>query len=342
MSGIFDIEYYVPENVLTNEEIGKRCKNFNQSEFEAKVGIKERRISAPDECPSDMAVKASQKIFAKGTITHDEIDLLIIATQNPDYKLPTTACIVQDKLGLSKNCAAFDINLGCSAYPYALAIGDSFVKTGLSRCVLLIMSEAYSKVIDYRDKSVCGLFGDAAAATVVKPVKTENYILAYDFGTDGSGYDRLIVSAGGSRISISSETSKEIEDEREDIRSLNNLRMFGKDIFRFMLDVVPASVERALKNCSLKFEEIDFFIFHQANGYMLDFLFKEMKIPTEKTIVFLEKYGNTVSASLPMALKEALETKRIKRGDKVLLCGFGVGLSWATVILKWSEKEDFE
>lgn len=342
MTGIFDIEYYVPKNVLTNKEIGERCKNFNQSEFEAKVGIKERRISAPDEYPSNMAVKAAQKIFAKGAIIHDEIDLLIVATQNPDYKLPSTACIVQDKLGLSKNCAAFDINLGCSAYPYALAIGDSFIKTGLSKCVLLIMSEAYSKVINYRDKNVCGLFGDAAAATILKPVKTENYILTYDFGTDGSGYDCLIVPAGGSRMLVSPETSEEIEDERGNIRSLNNLRMFGKDIFRFMLDVVPVSVKRALKSCSLKFEEIDFFIFHQANKYMLDFLFKKIKIPDEKTIVFLKKYGNTVSASLPMALKEAVEAKRIKRGDKVLLCGFGVGLSWATVILRWSEKKDFE
>lgn len=339
-SAILDIEYFLPSNVITNDDLEKMC-GADKDFLLKKLGIRERRIAAEGEGPSDLAVEAINKIFKKGRITPEEVDLLIVCTQNPDYKLPTTACIVQDRTGIKKECAAFDINLGCSAFPYSLAVASGFIATGMAKTALVVMSEVYSKVINYKDRSVCTLFGDAAAVAVVKRIRSGTGFLAFDFGTDGAGYDKLIVPAGGAKLPVSQKTSVEVADASGNVRSLNNLKMVGKDIFAFANEVVPRSIANVLKKSSLSMADVDFFVFHQPNKYMFEYLLETLSIEKEKTITNIEYIGNTVSASIPIALKDALDLGKIRPGDVVLLCGFGVGLSWGTTLMQWASEEAF-
>jgi 3-oxoacyl-[acyl-carrier-protein] synthase-3 len=286
---------------------------------------------------------ASERLFAVSAFPRKNVDGIVVCTQNPDYKLPATACIVQNRLGLRKSCLAFDINQGCSGYPYSLAVGASLIDSGVCQNLVLVMSETYSKVVSYKDKTVCGLFGDGAAATLLrKAPKHGGGILAFHFGTDGSGYDRLIVPAGGSRLPSGEQTHQMVKDTNGDARSLDHIRMHGRDIFEFMDREVPASVEAALAAASLCLDDVKLFVFHQANKYMLEFLFRKMRLPPDKTIVCLEETGNTVSASIPIALRRGIEEGKVSSGDIVVICGFGVGLSWATMVLRWSTKEDWD
>lgn len=340
--GIYAIEYFLPERVLTSQDIAA-MSGLDRQIMETKLGIRSLHIAGPDEAVSDLAVLASERLFAASAYPREKINGIIICTQNPDYKLPATACIVQDRLGLPKECLAFDINQGCSGYPYGLAVGASLINSDICQNVLLVMSEAYSKVVSYRDKTVCGLFGDGAAATLLrKAPKQGRGILAFHFGTDGSGYDRLIVPAGGSRLPSTGQTHQMVEDASGDSRSLEHIRMRGRDIFEMMDREVPVSVKAALGAVPLGVDDVKLFVFHQANKYMLEYLFRRLRLPSEKTTVCLEETGNTVSASIPIALKHAVESGRVGSGDIVVICGFGVGLSWATTVLRWSTKEDWD
>ena len=335
--GIFAIEFYLPEKVLTSDDIAS-VSGLDRGTMETKLGIKSLHVCTEGECASDLAVAASERLFASTGFPREKVDGVVLCTQNPDYKLPATACLVQDRLRLSKGCMALDINQGCSGYPYGLAIGSSLVNSGICQNVLLIMSETYSKVVSYQDKTVCGLFGDGAASTLLRPASKAG-LISFHFGTDGSGFDRLIVPAGGSRIPSNQETQVLTEDCNGDYRSLHHIRMHGRDIFEFMDRVVPASVASALETGGLRMNDVKLFVFHQANKYMLEFLFRKMKIPSDRTIVDMEDIGNTVSASIPIALKRALLQKRVQPGDVVVLCGFGVGLSWATAVLRWNDED---
>jgi len=316
---------------------------LDQQMMENKLGIRSLHVAAPDQAVSDLAVLASERLFALSAFPRENINGIVICTQNPDYKLPATACIVQNRLGLRRDCLAFDINQGCSGYPYGLAVGASLIDSGICQNLLLVMSETYSKVVSYKDKTVCGLFGDGAAATLLrKTPKQGGGILAFHFGTDGSGYDRLIVPAGGSRLPSGEQTHQMVKDENGDERSLEHLRMHGRDIFEFMDREVPNSVKTALATASLGLDDVKLFVFHQANKYMLEYLFRKMRLPPHKTIVCMDETGNTVSASIPIALKRAIEQGKVGSGDIVVICGFGVGLSWATTVLRWSTKEDWD
>lgn len=337
--GIFAIEYHLPEKVLTSDDIAS-MSGLDRATMETKLGIKSLHICTKEECASDLAVAASEKLFASTGFPREKVDAIVLCTQNPDYKLPATACLVQNRLRLEKDCLAFDINQGCSGYPYGLAVGASLINSGICRDVLLIMSETYSKAISYKDKTVCGLFGDAAASSLLRPT-SKGGVLGFHFGTDGSGYDRLILPAGGSRLPSNHETQVVTQDSDGNCRSLEHIRMRGRDIFEFMDRVVPASVVCALERAGLGMEDVKLFVFHQANKYMLEYLFRKMKIPAEKTIVDMEQTGNTVSASIPIALKHALSQGRVQPGDVVVICGFGVGLSWATAVLRWCDKDDW-
>jgi 3-oxoacyl-[acyl-carrier-protein] synthase-3 len=339
--GIFDIEYFLPAKVLTSEHISA-VSGLNRQVMEEKLGISCLHVAAEDEAVSDLAVAASERLLQSVEFARSDIDGIILCTQNPDYKLPATACVVQNRLGIRKDCLALDINQGCSGYPYSLAVGAGLIASGICQNLLLIMSETYSKLVSYKDKTVCGLFGDGAAATLLRPTPGQGAgFLGFHFGTDGSGFDRLIVPAGGSRMPPSERTREMVKDALGDTRSLEQIHMHGRDIFEFMDREVPASVKAALAAASVDPDEVKLFVFHQANKFMLEFLFRRMGLTPDRTTICLKETGNTVSASIPIALKQAVIQGRVRAGDIVVLCGFGVGLSWATAVLRWSAKEDW-
>jgi len=330
--GIQAIEYSLPGNVLTNEELAKIYPEWTADKILSKTGIAARHVVSENECASDLAEQAARKLFSSGIASPNEIDFILLATQSPDYFLPTTACILQDKLAIPQTSGALDFNLGCSAFIYGLAMGKSLINTGIAKKVLLLTAETYTKYIHPMDKSNRTIFGDAAAATLI--CEGGHEIGDFDLGTDGSGKDYLIVPAGASRLAVSEETSKEIEDNGS-VRTQNNLYMNGPEVFNFSIRVVPQSIKNILDKNDLDLADIDLFVFHQANKFMLDYLRKKIKIPEEKFYFDMEDIGNTVSATIPIALKRAEEKGRLKKGDKVLIVGFGVGLSWGSTILTW-------
>lgn len=333
---ITHISYLLPEKTLTNDDLAIEYEsNWNSKKIYKKTGIKSRHITAT-ETTSQLAVQAAEKLFSESGFPKDKIDFLLLCTQSPDYFLPTTACIVQDILGLPTSCGAFDFNLGCSGFVYGLAITKSLIAGGMAKNVLLLTVETYTKYIHPKDKSVRTIFGDGAAATLVTheegdPCKIGEFV----FGTDGKGASNLIVPAGAMAMPKSEETAKERVDEQGNVRSLNNLYMNGPEIFNFTLDIVPDTVKSLLARAKLSKDDIDLFVFHQANKFMLDSLRDKIGIPEEKFYVNMEDKGNTVSATIPIAMKDALDEGRIRRGDKLMLVGFGVGYSWAGCIVEW-------
>ncbi len=330
--GIKAIEYYLPETVLTNEELSNLYKDWTPEKIFSKTGIDSRHIASEAETASDLAVKASENLFKTGIITPKEIDFVILATQAPDYILPTTACIIQDRLGIPQSCGAFDFNLGCSAFIYGLAISKGLINSKIAKNILLLTSETYSKHIHPLDKSTRTIFGDGAAATLIS--ENGHEIGEFDLGTDGSGYDRLIIPAGGARMPISEKTKIEKEDNGS-IRSDENIFMAGTDIFNFTIRVVPQSVKSVLEKHNLDISDIDVVLLHQANKFMLDFLRKKIGISEDKFYFNMKDTGNTISATIPIALKQMEDMNRLKKGDRILISGFGVGLSWGTTVITY-------
>lgn len=328
---IHSISYYLPHDILTNEKINKDFPEWDIEKISSKTGINYRHISAPDEFASDMAFSAAEKLFHEHSIDRNEIDFLLLCTQSPDYFLPTTACILQDKLKLKTTVGALDFNLGCSGYVYGLSLAKGLIVSGLAKNVLLITSETYSKFIHPKDKSNKTIFGDAASATLVSSERGLFEIGDFVFGTDGSGAENLIVKNGGLRNLI--KQNADIVDEYGNVRNDNNLFMNGSEIFNFTSEAVPLLIESILKKIKLDLKAIDLFIFHQANRYMLNHLRKKIGIPEEKFHISMEHCGNTVSSTIPIAMYEAIASKKVKKNDKILLAGFGVGYSWAACIL---------
>lgn len=330
------IEYYLPDKILANDEL-QEITGWTSEKIQSKTGISTRHIADQDECSSDLGVKAVQRLFEKHTINKEDIDFLIFCTQTPDYCLPTTACIIQDRLGLPDSCASFDINLGCSGFIYGLSIATAYIRSGMANNVLLIMGETYSKVINPLDKSVRTIFGDAGSAAIISSNKGVAEVIDFDLGTDGSGYKNLIVPTSGFRIPKSPETAIEKEDESGNIRSLDNLYMNGASIFTFTIDTVPKTINRLFDKVNLQINDIDWFIMHQANAFILKHLIQKLDIPKDKAPICLENYGNTVSSTIPIVLKDYQEKEAFKSGNKVLLIGFGVGYSWGSALLEWNE-----
>ena len=333
---ITHLSYFLPEKTLTNDDLAIEYESsWNSKKIYKKTGIKSRHI-ATTETTSQLAARAAEKLFSESGFPKEKIDFLLLCTQSPDYFLPTTACIVQDILGLPTSCGAFDFNLGCSGFVYGLAIAKGLIAGGMAKNVLLLTVETYTKYIHPKDKSVRTIFGDGAAATLITheegdPCKIGEFV----FGTDGKGASNLIVPAGAMAMPKSEETAKERVDEQGNVRSLNNLYMNGPEIFNFTLDIVPDTVKSLLARAKLSMDDIDLFVFHQANKFMLDSLRDKIGIPEEKFYLDMEDKGNTVSATIPIAMKDALDEGRIRRGDKLMLVGFGVGYSWAGCIVEW-------
>lgn len=333
MAHINSIKYYLPEKVLSNEELSQKFPEWNVDKISSKTGISKRYIAGEEEFASDMAIKAANLLFEENNINRKDIDFLIYCTQSPDYLLPTTACILQDKLGLEK-IGAFDFNLGCSGYIYGLAIAKGLIETNIASNVLFITSETYSKFINTKDKSNRTIFGDAASATLITKEKGICAIGDFELGSDGSGAENLIVKGSGVKGSLSS-NNNEIVDDFGNIHSDNDLYMNGPEIFNFTGLSVPKLVKSYLSGINLEVDDIDYFIFHQANAFMLNYLRKKTKIPQEKFVLEIENCGNTVSSTVPIALHNTLEKQKIKSGQKVLLAGFGVGYSWGTTLLSF-------
>ncbi|NUU60938.1 3-oxoacyl-ACP synthase III family protein [Paenibacillus agri] len=316
------IEYYVPE---------KYEENSTEDSITGKIGILQRPITGVDEFASDLAIFAVNKLFDNNsTLQKSAVDMLIYCTQSPDYILPTTACVLQDALDLPRNCAAFDVNLGCSGYVYGLSIAKAFIESGIANNILLITSDTYSKYINENDRSVKVLFGDGASATLVSWVDSEHELIGpFIFGTDGGGKDSLIIKAGGLKEPISNESGIEELDAYGNLRSRKNLYMNGSAIFNFALKEIPTAIGDLLKLSGTILEEYDRFVFHQANKYMNESLRRRLKIPEEKFSLNIELFGNTVSSSIPIAICEDIKNNKIIGNNKLMLVGFGVGYSWA-------------
>lgn len=332
------ISYHLPKKVLTNKDISEEFPEWSVNKISDKIGINARHIADKDETAGDMAFKAAEKLFEEYNITKDKIDYLILCTQSPDYFLPTTSCILQDKLGLSKNIGAFDFNLGCSGYIYGLGIAKGLILSEQANCVLLLTAETYSKYINKEDKSNKTIFGDAATATLISNTNIShglNYeVMNFCYGTDGSQFDSLIVKNGAHRHPIYDSINK-YDEKGNFISNDNNLYMDGKAIFNFTAFQVPPLIKKTMEKNNMKIENIDLFIFHQANKFMLDTVRKRCGIPENKFFIEIEELGNTVSNTIPIAMYKALKQKKYNgETNKLLLSGFGVGLSMGAVILK--------
>ena len=328
--GIELIEYYLPEKCLLNEDFIQL--GIDPKFMFEKIGIEKRFIAAENESVGDMAVKAANKLFIKNNISPSSIGALILCTQNPDYLLPTTACIVQNQLGLPKTAMCFDINLGCSGFVYSAGIAVGLIKTFNFENVLIITSEAYSKVISYEDKTTATLFSDGAAAILVQKNSTSSEFIDFNFGTDGSGFKNLIVPVSGSRTRRTRESSMVKEYSPGVKRSDENLFMDGQEITKFVFKEIPKSINEILHKTNLSLELIDKYFFHQANKYMLLSLTERMHLPPQKVYIDLTK-GNTVSSTIPIALRDYYNESKVY-DETIIISGFGVGYSWASAILK--------
>ena len=333
---IQSVAYYLPSRMLGNTELVGHFPHWTEAKIVRKLGIESRPIAAEGETATDMAVIAAEMLLDNGSCEHEEIDFVLFCTQSPDYFLPTSACIIHERLGLPKACGALDFNLGCSGYVYGLSLAKGLIETGVAKKVLFLTSETYSKYINADDRASRPLFGDGAAATLIAAAKSakEEPIGPFVFGTDGSGADLLIVPAGGHRLPPSEETAAEQSDGKGSIRSLNQLKMHGPGIFSFAVDRVPPMVEELFQKSGKTREDIGFYIFHQANKYMLDRLQELCHLKGTNFFNNMMQRGNTVSSTIPIAMVDAWRSGILKPNEWVMLVGFGVGLSWGATLVK--------
>ena len=322
--GIIGTGRHVPEKVLSNQVL-EQMVDTSHDWIVSRTGIEERRIAAAEEATSDLALKAAQKALAKAGITAEMLDLILVATITPDMAFPSTACIVQDKLG-AKKAAAFDLSAACSGFIYGLSTASQFIATGTYKYALVIGAECLSKIVDYTDRNTCVLFGDGAGAAVLGRVPEGRGFQSFELGADGSGGHLLNVESGGSRLPI---TADNVNDRRR------YLYMAGPEVFKFAVRIMNMASEEALRKASMNKEQIDLLVPHQANIRIVQFALERLHLPKEKCVINLSKYGNMSSASIPVALAEADEEGRIKEGDRLLLVGFGGGLTWGASVVIW-------
>lgn len=335
---IQDIAYHLPEEQLDNFSLAQSFPDWTVERIQEKTGIRSRHIAGQNECASDLGVAACKALFEHGPCRPDMIDFLLLCTQSPDFFLPTTACIMQDRLGLPTQCGALDFNLGCSGFIYGLGLAKGLIETSQARNVLLVTAETYSKHIHPGDKSVRTLFGDAAAATWVTVDDNPGAptLGPFVYGTDGRGAMNLVVPTGAMRQPRTESSGIALADDQGNIRSKDNLFMDGPEIFTFTLRSVPALVEETLQKAQATLQDVDYFVFHQANQYMLESLRRKIKIPKEKFIIAFENCGNTVSSTIPIALHSMKEKGMLQPGCRLMLVGFGVGYSWGATMMTWA------
>ncbi len=326
------ISYYLPERIVTNEELLQEFPEWSVDKVAAKVGVNTRHLAASDETAGDMAEKAARKLFAEYGIKAEDVDFVMLCTQSPDYFLPSTACILQHRLGIPTTAGAFDYNLGCSGCIYGLAVAKGLIVAGIAKNVLMLTAETYNKYLHPSDKSNRSIFGDGAAACLIS---TEGIAEIGEFalGTDGSGAENLIVKTGAARQKQPTGLSS-VDDEGHE-RFDDYLYMNGGAIFNFTLEAVPAMMKQVLEKNGVEKDNIDYYVFHQANKFMLNTIRKVCVLPKDKFHINLENTGNTVSSTVMIALKDCIEEGIISAGMNVMITGFGVGLSWGGTILKF-------
>lgn len=325
--------YHIPAGILRNDELSALYPDWPPEKIRGKTGISERHVAAAGETAGDLAEQAARRLFSERDVTPDAVDYVLFCTQSPDYRLPTTACLLQHRLGLSKSVGALDFNLGCSGFVYGLSLAKGLVAGRMARNVLLLTGETYTKYIHPQDRSVRTIFGDGASATLVDE-EAARRLGSFVFGTDGSGADWLKVPNGGARHAIDPQP-EERTDRLGGRRTDNDLFMSGVDIFRFTLDAVPRALDELCRRNDITRDDIDLYVFHQANAFMLETVRTVARIPRERFVVDLEDVGNTVSASIPIALVRAEASGRLRPGMRVALMGFGVGLSWCATLVDW-------
>ena len=333
MAYIKGISYYLPERVLTNEQLAREFPDWDVQKAAHKIGVTSRHIAATDETASDLAQKAALKFFHEYSIDPATIDFVLLCTQSPDYFTPATACILQDKLGIPVSAGALDFNLGCSGWVYGLAVAEGLISSGAAHNVLLLTAETYSKYIHPSDKGNRLIFGDGAAACLVCEGDGTALIGQFVFGTDGSGAQSLIVKTGAARQKDA--TGNSAVDSEGHLMRDDWLYMDGGAIFAFVLRTIPPLVDQVLCKNGIDTVGADYYVFHQANKYMLSSLRKACAISKECFYVDLEQTGNTVSSTIPIALKDCLVRGVIHSGMNVMVAGFGVGLSWAACVLRF-------
>lgn len=325
------IEFHFPENQVTNSDLQRDFPDYDFGKFEDKVGVK-NRYWVDEETAYDLAVKACEKLFQK--YNKEDIDYILYCTQSPEYFLPTTACMLQNKLGLKKNIGALDFNLGCSGFTYGVSLAKGLIGTGQVKNVLLVTAETYSKYLHPKDRSNRAIFGDAATATLISYDEIEG-IGEFLFGTDGSGYDKLIVKNGCSRFPYD-QYAPEIVYGTDNTYTDNHLYMNGPEVFNFTSEVIPGFTKEILEKNNITKDDIQQFVFHQANAFMLNFMRKRLKISADNFFVDLADGGNTVSCTIPIALKKYSES--IETEKTIIIVGFGVGLSWSGGLIKIKNK----
>lgn len=324
-AGIIGTGSYLPEKVLTNQHFTDYLDTTDEW-IVSRTGIKERRQAGPGKATSDLGAIAGKRAIKDAGLQAEDIDLIITATVTPDMLLPATACLIQEKIK-AKNAAAFDINAACSGFIYGLSMANAFVKTGVYKNVLVIGAEVLSSILDPEDRRTVVLFGDGAGAAVVSQVEEGKGFMAFDLGADGSGADVLKLDAGGSKMPANQESLD---------LGAHYVKMMGKEVFKFAVRILGQTSRRVLEKAGITNEDVDFLIPHQANIRIVDAALRRFQISRDKTMINLEKYGNTSGASIPIALDEAIKLGRIRENDTVVMVGFGAGLTWASTVMKYT------
>lgn len=339
---IEDIEYLLPERTETSEELARQFPGWSLDKIAERTGVHMRRIAADDECASDLAVACCERLLSRRRERPEDFDFLLFCTQTPDYFLPSTACLVQERLGLPTSAGAFDMNLGCSGYIYALGLAKGLIETGQARRLLLITADTYSKLVHPEDKSVRALFGDAAAATIVSDAAEAPTVGPFVYGTDGRGANDLIVPMGGMREPFGEEPPEEYADRFGNRRTARHVRMNGKAIVDFSLREVPECVHALCERAGIALDDLDAVVPHQASAKVLNGLRAKLGLTEERFWVYMDDIGNTVSCSIPIALARAREQGRLRAGARLMLVGFGVGLSWGATLVTWQPSDELK
>ncbi|HTX78562.1 MAG TPA: ketoacyl-ACP synthase III [Longilinea sp.] len=334
LTRIQDIAYHLPEQVITNEQFGAQYPEWDMKHVAERSGVLQRHVAAEGETALDLAYTACQKLLAAHPGLKEKIDGIVFCTQSPDYIMPPNSYLLHQKLTLPDNVLAFDFNLACSGFIYGLALSRGLMATGMASNILLVTADTYSKYINPGDRSVRTLFGDGAAVTWLAADETPG-VVDIELGSSGKGHKAFIIPAGGLRLPRSADTAISATDENGNVHSRNDIYMDGMGILTFVNSKVPKQIRALLQRNDLTVENVDLFVFHQASKVTLDSLARILKIKPEKEFRNLATVGNTVSASIPIALKDAQDNGKLKPGDTVLVSGFGVGLSWGSAILKF-------
>jgi len=332
--GISAIEYALPEKVESNDDLRRQHPDWGFGRLEDRTGVSARHIAAPGETAVDLAHQAALQLFESGAVQAGDIDAVIFCTETPDHVIPQNSAILHGRLDLPQTVMAFDLNLGCSGFPYGLEISRSLIQSGAANKVLFVTGDTYSRLINPGDRATRVLFGDGAAVTLLTPMEPGEGIIDITTATSGKEYERFIVNAGGARQPSSPISAVPSEDRSGNIHTDNDIRMDGFGVLSFFNSVVPPAIANIMDRNDLTLADVDAFVFHQASAAALDSLQRAINIPDEKFVRDMADTGNLVSASIPVALKRSMESGRIGPGSLIVVCGFGVGLSWATALLR--------